>query len=367
MTVFKNNLKGYFSSPFKVILIFVIPFLFVLLFISGESGEIPTRVNIIDNDNTALTQSLLEEIEKSAVLIDCDEAQVIDYLIHGKIDYSLVIPEGYTERLLNGEEAYITDKYFINEQKLFPLMIGIKTYINSAVNIYNASESEEDFYNKLHESKNYIIDYEQSKVEINTTQKTVDSLGLLMQFVIYSGIIFAAMLIIEKEDNVMLRILVSPKKMNAYLAEHFLSYTVLGVIESMLLTTALKILFNYQFNGHFILVTAMIALFAVSITAFSIMLISIFRNSKTSYWVLLCCATPMVMLGGCYFDVSAMPPLVQNVAYFLPTKWIMSAIRDILLKDNTENVWISALMLCAFTVVFMSISRVGLKKLLQDK
>ena len=367
MTIFKNNIKTIFTNPAKVMLLFILPFLFVALFVAGESGTIPTSVTIVDNDHTELTKGLIEEIEKSAVVVECDENQIIDQLIHGKVDYALTIPKGYTEKILNGEETYISEKYFINEQKIFPLKLSIQTYINSAVNIHSAAKNEDDFYSKLHQSQNYKISYNQTVISINTSQKTVDSLGLLMQFVLYSGIIFAAMLLADKENNVMTRVLVSPEKLTAYLAEHFLSYVILGVILSVSLTATLKFIFNYQFNGYYILITTMIILFEICSIAFSIMLISICKKSKTSYWVLLCCTTPMVMLGGCYFDVSAMPTFVQNTANFLPTKWIMTTIRDVLLKDSTEKVWISVLVLCAFTIVYMSISRIGLTKLLQDK
>ncbi|MCK5128923.1 MAG: ABC transporter permease [Clostridiales bacterium] len=367
MTVFKKNLKVFFSSPIKLAIVFLLPFMFVLLFVSGGTGNLPTTVAVFDHDNTKLTKALIGEIEKSSVIVQCDENEVLDLLINSKVEYTITIEEGYTNALLSGKDVHLEDTYFINKEKLFPLMMSIEAYLNNAVNLYNISNSEEDFYLKLEYINDFEVSYSQKNIEINSSQKTVDALGFMIQFIIYSGIILAAFLLIDKETNSTIRILVSPKSLASYIFEHFLSYIVLEIIIVASLLTTLKVGFDYSFNNNFLLILLMIILFSISIIAFCIMVISILKNSKASYWFMLCATTPLIMIGGCYFDVSNMSNVVQNISKFLPTRWIMDVIRDVLLYDNTEKVTLAIVVLIAFTVVYLSISRIGLRKLLSNK
>ena len=367
MTVFKNNIISILTNPIKLGIIFVLPFLFIMLFLLGNASSIPTRVVILDYDDTRLTRSLINEIKKSNVIIDCKEDEIVDNLINAKVDYALTINSGYTDAILSGKDAYITQRFFINEEKLYPLMMNIENYINNAINLNSVAKDRDDFHTMLNDVNDYNLEYSQDINETASVQRTVDALGFMTQFILYCSIMIAALLLIDKETNAVTRIVVSPKSHTRYIIEHFLSYVVLQLFVVTYLIATLKIGFNYTFEGNFILILSMMMLFSISIIALAIMIVSICKKSQLSYWVMVFLTTPLIMLGGCYFDISGMPDIIQNAAKFLPTRWIMLVVRDILLYDTNENVLKSVAVFIAFTVVFLSISRIGLKSLMENK
>ncbi len=171
-----------------------------------------------------------------------------------------------------------------------------------------------------------------------SAMETIQALGFLVQFIIYSTIIIVSSIVLDKENKIVPRILSSPMSMTNYLAQHFASYLVMSTINSLIVMLTLRFLFGYSFYGHFLIMLYMLILFSVSMIAFSIMVLSICKKSKIFYWVMICMATPLVMVGGCYFDVNTMPEFVQNISNFIPTTWIMKIAKEVLENNNLDNI-----------------------------
>lgn len=367
MSVFKNNITSFFNSPFNLAMVFLLPFIFIQIFIFGQADTIPTNVAIIDNDNTEFTQRLIENINKNCQIVQCSQDEVMDKLINTKIDYAITIDKGYTKALFSGEEATISERYFISEEKLYPLRTSINTYVNSAKSLFDIAANEDEFYDMLANIYTYDVVYETDIVSLKSANNIVIVLGFMIQFIIYSTIIVAACIVVEKENNVTTRILASSKPLVKYLLEHFMSYLVIEAIIVVVLMTTLRVVYSYSFSGNFFIVIIMFLLFAIATVAMSLMVLSICRKSKIFYWVMICLSTPIIMLGGCYFEITTMPQVIQNISKFLPTRWIMDIARDLLLRDSKENVLITVVVLVTFTIVYLSISRIGLKRMLTDK
>lgn len=365
MNIFKNNIRAIFTSPIKLVIIFIIPIVFISLFLIGDEGSLPTKVAIIDNDNTRFTSYLVDELDKSVRIVECEQDEILDNLMNYKIDYALVINEHYTKKLFSGDQSLIDEYYFIGEEKLYPLKVSINTFVQNAKVLYEISSTEDEFYSSLNELNDYKVSFVKEIFSVNSGQKAIDSLGFIVLFLIYSSAIIVSSIVVDKENNVTVRILSSATSLSRYLFEHFLSFVFLEFIIVTVMLLSLKVIFIFSFGGYFIPILLLMLLFSLTIAAFSLMVLTICKKSKIFYWVMVCLATPIVMLSGCYFDTSAFPQVVQNIAKFLPSTWLMIAIRDISLNRNTDEIAATAFIFLAFIVLYVSISRIGLKKLLR--
>ena len=73
-----------------------------------------TPVAVIAEENTPLTEGLIEELSKSAYFMEIkdDPNEIQDTLYYRFATYILRIPEGFTEGFLNGEEVSLEKPRF---------------------------------------------------------------------------------------------------------------------------------------------------------------------------------------------------------------------------------------------------------------
>lgn len=79
------------------------------------------------------------------------------------------------------------------------------------------------------------------------------------------------------------------------------------------------------------------------------------------YWLTLF-ISPMAMLCGVFFPIEQLPAFVRGAANVLPLGHSIGAIRPLLLYGDIHNLWLHALVLLAYAVVGIAISRVLMRR-----
>ena len=114
MTVFKGYMKAALRQKFVIILylcIFLGLGTMMVLSMDETEEEMGTSENIlmtvIDRDKTTLSKGLVEHLDKTQDLVELpDEKDVLrEELYYGNIQYVLIIPEGFEEVLVDGEDG----------------------------------------------------------------------------------------------------------------------------------------------------------------------------------------------------------------------------------------------------------------------
>lgn len=154
---------------------------------------------VIDNDNTAASQALLDYLKDKHQLVELDDysnEKLQDYMYYEKIQYLLIIPEGYEEKLMNNETKDLlshsmrTDSakgYFFN-QDVDAYLDCLRLYLTGGCSLDEALDAAKDSLATVSENTVNAVSFDAKKENIPT------GMAYYFQYLSYmlmSGIIIA--------------------------------------------------------------------------------------------------------------------------------------------------------------------------------
>lgn len=362
MVIFKNNLIRMFKSKTRLFIIFLLPILFGFLF-AYEGNNISVNLCMIDYDQTVLTSGLYDHLAQQNNMIKADEDSLKNLMINGNIDYALIIDKGFTERLLEGKEVQLKEKYFIQSGKIIPMKIYIQNYVENIKRIAMTMDSEEEVYRILNNVGSGSFVFKENLVKEVSTDKTVGQISFMIQFMLYMSVITTSFLLIDREKNTFVRIISSPVSRRRYIIENLLSYITVSSLQVIISLSFMKYIRNLYFGHYFWLVLLLSLIFGVCIITFGMVVVTTIKSELGSYWTILVITTPLVMLGGCYFELASMPDWVNKISDFIPTKWIMEGTKALIVNNDVSSIGKYFIVLLTFSLTFFIISIMSVKNM----
>lgn len=359
MVVYKNNIKRLFTNKARLFIIFVLPLLFCVLFLS-DSNEITVKMAVTDDDQTKVTRDLIKALSKHNSIVEQKEDTINDLLIIGALDYAITIEEGFTERLLQGEEVHINEHYFIDSGKIQPVRIYINNYMDNIQQTIAKASNKDDVYHRLDTQKAYFRVHQETQYK-KSPEEAVAAIGMMLQFILFMSVVTTALLLIDKEKKTILRIMTSNMSKMRYMAENLLSFITIAMIQILFIFGVYIGIMGFHFD-ELSYTLILVSLFAVVAMTFSMLIVSMVKREIIAYGIILFSATPLVMLGGGYFDPAMMSNGLQKVAKFVPTTWVMDGVRDLLIHDDTSKIFNNYAVLLTFAITFFMMSIIAYRK-----
>lgn len=162
MQVFRVSLK-ILKKNIPTLLIYIVIFLIIsLLFASFARGQeseysefvpVKTSVAFFAEESTPLVEGFKNELAKTAIFVDIEDDydKIMDALYFRNVSYVLRIPEGFTEKIMSGEEVQLEKRTVPNSTSNIYTDLAINTYFNTA-RLYVSQEpllSEEELVKKV--------------------------------------------------------------------------------------------------------------------------------------------------------------------------------------------------------------------------
>ena len=154
---------------------------------------------VIDNDNTAASQALLDYLKNKHTLVelkDYSNEKLQDYMYYEKIQYLLIIPQGYEEKLMNNDSKNLlshsmrTDSakgYFFN-QDVDAYLDCLRLYLTADYSLDEALDAAKDSLATVSETAVNTVSFDTKKENIPT------GMAYYFQYLSYmlmSGIVIA--------------------------------------------------------------------------------------------------------------------------------------------------------------------------------
>jgi ABC-2 type transport system permease protein len=313
----------------------------------------PMRFGIVDNDNTAVSNALANQLGLRYTIDKIDEADISAVLIDQFVPWILVIREGFEADVLDKNTEFTTlESYSLTLTDVSELARITTENITRALMILGTNDEEA-----------LQTWAEASQVEIRTAA-VGDNWDILAQWIsmfgfisIYTAYFVIKTLLDDKRLGMPERVGVLPLTSRKFLMQGTLAaflateitvlltlavlWLVLGAIPNVLLMFLLLSLFN---------------LFSVSLV---LSITSIAKNLGSASVSMTMIATLSAMLGGLFWPLEIVPEIMQRVAWFTPGYWFGTGLRNI--REITfEGFVIPMLFLFGFTVVTLLIG--GFKK-----
>ena len=337
--------KKYLSSCIIYFSIFI-----VLLIAMSKLGTETTNsrfeadtVNfaVIDNDNTTASEALLDYLTGKHELITLDDysnESLQDYMYYEKIEYVLIIPEGYEANLLSGKTENIishsmrTDsaKGFFFNQDVNAYLDCLNLYLRADYSLSDALDATKDTIEATADTKPETITFEEKN---NNVAPGMTSYFQYMAYVMMSGLIIAVspILITFHKRNLQERLACSSTAVRTqsvgiglgcitYCLAAWLILMVVAMIlykpENMFSETGLMFILNsFVYTIGITLITLIIGSFNLETNALN--LISNVLGLGTSF------------LCGIFVPLWYLSDKVLIFSQFLPTYWYMKNINMI--------------------------------------
>ncbi len=363
----KKEFIQFFRDPKMLALSIIAPL--VQLIILGYAAnldveEIPTM--ICDQDNTQISRKYVDyfmqnnyfKLEKKVY----NTKDIDEYIDRGDVSFVLVIENGFQKKIKKGkspEVLAIIDGSDSNTATIglnFSSMINknfVKKTLNSKLdNIKNMKFGQIDpvvriEYNQNLESRNFMVP---------------GILGLLL--LIITMVLTSLAIVKEKERGTLEQVMVTPIKGWQLIVGKLVPFTLIGIIDIILVIAATIFVFGVPLKGSFILLFFLTLVYLISTLGLGLFISTVSQNQQqamlTAVFFII---TPMVFLSGFIFPISNMPEIIKFITHIFPLRYFLVIIRSIFLRGVGISVlWDQILMLFVIGVLIFIISNFRFKK-----
>ncbi len=357
MIIFHNTLKRLFRNKYTMLLILVLPPLLISVLIALSSGGISSlSVGLVDKDNTELTRQLEEVLGDKAVVNHIEEEQIQNELATGRVNYVLVIEEGFTAAILTGSEPRIFS-YNIQESNLsLPVRLYTESFIRAARNLAGSAGGDESlFYAGLDNYLEGSVMLETSMVGTDPRQQgdgAVSIMGLLGLFMLFLAMFTTANIIKDRENRTFHRIMAGSVSQSSYMLQTIIAFLLIMLVQIVVVFLISHFLIGINLGASIAALFVVMAIFAVVCIAFAVAVATIARTSRQASATSALLITPMCMLGGLFWPREIMPDFLQQIGQFMPTTWMIEAVGKVAHTGLLLEARGEILVMLLFAVVF---------------
>lgn len=360
------------------------PILFITVIVYGFVGtESKCNVCIVDKDRSTYSKELIRMLEKNkeypVSVMSMRDAKT--ELVNGTSIAIVKIPKGYEKMLMENKSKeairiiklrdnnrIIAIKNIIedtfNQQRVY-CHIG-ETAKDGAKKVGVPIKDEEDFQNTVgSDYKNQIASpviriktIKDAKAE-EETELSSDAIGIMVMFIMFFIINSSGMIMDERNNGILDRIMISTTKRINILLGQMLGLLFVGWIQIIILILVGR--FLYQINwgnsyfGLFIVFTA----FILSAAALGTLISYIAKNRTQIIGLIAIIVMPTSLLGGCMWSKDMMSDTLIQISKFTPQAWILDGITDLVSRQGEiSTIYKPSLVLCCFTAAFLVLTYV---------
>jgi ABC-2 type transport system permease protein len=360
-TITLNDLKLTFKDRMFFFWLLVFPLLFAFIFgmAFSESEEADRKVtlNVLDHDRSFLSQKLVSELEseKYAVRLLENETE--------KRVRTLIIPQNFQSDILSGTQVELVlekgassnmeasqTAYSNTLKAIIKIMSKIITIFPEDENELKAKYDQKDFTRLISlrsetGGKSQVI-----PAGFNHSIPAITIMFIIFNILMYGGII----LLQERRHGQLERMFLSPATFATILGGKWISRVILGLVQTILLLTAGKILFKIYLGPSVLSILLIALFFCGTISGMSILFGSLIRKEEIIIIFNILVANIMAALGGCWWPLEFVPRGIRNLGMIFPTGWAMDALHKLIFFGyGFSSVLPHIGILFLFTVVFL--------------
>jgi ABC-2 type transport system permease protein len=181
--------------------------------------------------------------------------------------------------------------------------------------------------------------------------------GLLVQFTIWSLIMSAGTVVLERKSGAMRRLLTTPTRPWQIIAGHALAMFLLTLLQELILLSFGQFVLGVDYLRQpvaILLVALAVALWVVSL---GMLIGAISRNDNQSMvWSLLAMFV-FTGLGGAWFPLEGTGKAFRTIGGLMPSQWAMRGFQNIIVRGlGIESIWLPVGILLAFASAFFALA-----------
>lgn len=342
------------------------------------------KINISDRDDTDFTKSLIEILKNSGAevtVFDTDGDDYADILSGNDIKNIVILPEGFTENIQNGEKPEIITA---SRMTSAATMSNISTGTSGAVTLIqnciantiakNAGMSEQEFElmeNPVVITENTVVDDKSASTSVDSIMNKIAMQNMILPIIVFVLIMLTSQSLVssisnEKIDKTLETLLSAPVSRSSIITAKMLAAAVVALVNaavymvgfsgfiknssvqaenivssvagnSVSVDTAITQLGLSLSVGDYVLVGLQLFLTIMICLSVSIMLGALVNDTKSSQTVIM----PIMMLAMIPYiismlaDINTLPIAVRILVYAIPFTHTFSGISNLMFGNTT--------------------------------
>ena len=314
-----------------------VPIIQLVLFgyaINTDPKGLPTAV--VSAEATPLSRSLVAVLQNTGYFkvthSGVSEAEGNALIAAGKVQFLVVIPPNFSQRLLRGERTAL----LVSVDATDPTASGNAI---AALNMVAGQALRWDLVGPLRSLQPTPPPFEvrvhrQYNPEGLSRYNIVP--GLIGTILTMTMVMLTALAMTrERERGTMENLLATPVRPSEVMVGKILPYVLIGYVQLAVILVAAFVLFEVPMEGSFVLLMAMIGVFIVANLGVGFTFSTIARNQLQAMQMTIFFFLPSILLSGFMFPFKGMPVWAQHIGEILPLTHFVRIVRGILLKGNT--------------------------------
>lgn len=380
-----------FASPTELLFFIVLPVIFIFIvsgFASGQGGDGDNRivVLVVNQDNTALSQELVQTLEASQSVRPeaLDAAEAAQRFDDGDAPALLTIPAGFEASLRAGQPVTLDLRLaptnangLAAQQAIQAAAAQVSQALAAASGSVAAAEQVRPFAGEAERAAYFdaslaaaqglfagapprlmaVAAVQQEQGQYNGAVQGTAGQMLIWVFIPLLGT--AGMMAYERATGTLKRLLTTPTSTPTYLLGTVVSQYGVGIVQ-MLLLVGFGALVMQIVWGPPLAVLAVLLAFGLSSVAMGVMLGAFVKTESQANGLSIMLGMTLGLLSGCLWPLELFPPAMQTAVHILPITWAMQALTDLAARGRDFGAILPAIgyMLASAVVFFL----IGVKR-----
>ncbi len=330
-------------QPTTLFFLFAVPLIQTFIFgyaLDTKVEHIPTVVYDLDGRQPSRALQMSFDNTRSFTIIDrvYDAESFRRALSSGRAKVGICIPPDYSDQLLAGRQTSVqvlidgSDSQVANTALNATNLLGIALTRqitlpfaetlqvvpsrNELGRVAPAIEMRPRLlYNPNLESANFFVP---------------GLVGIILQLVTLFLTSFA--IVREREQGTLEQLFVTPVSRSALLLGKLIPYAVMGVIEMLLVLTAMVFVFGVPIHGGVVLLVGLSILFLVSGLGLGLLVSTLAQTQMAAMQFAFVIMLPSILLSGFMFPRAQMPEIVYFASFAIPVTHFLEILRGIILR-----------------------------------
>jgi ABC-2 type transport system permease protein len=178
-----------------------------------------------------------------------------------------------------------------------------------------------------------------------------------------TAILTASSVVRERERGTIEQLIVTPIRPLELVLGKIMPYVILGLLDALEIIAVGHWWFGVPVRGSLLLIILMSALFLLSGLGIGLFASTIANTQQEATLTVFMTILPAIFLGGFFFPLANMPPVLQALSYFIPLRYFLNIIRALLIKGvGLASIWPDALMMTLFGALIMTAAARRIRK-----
>ena len=363
----KKEFKQILRNPFLPKMIFIFPFMALMVFPWAASYEIKNlNLSVIDNDHSTYSQQLIQKIISSKYFKLTDVSpgyeKALKSVERNESDIILEIPADFEKNIVNRQGG----KVMISANAVNGMKGGIgMTYLNSIVIDFNMGIIQKMMPLKAGTNSTPTIQIDtQYRFNPNLNYRVFMVPALMVMILtLLCGFLPAISIVFEKELGTMEQINVSPVPKSTFILAKLIPFWIIGFIVITIGFIIAWAVYGLIPAGYFSTIYLFAAIYILAVSGLGIVISNYASTLQQAMFIVFFFMMLFIMLSGLYTPIDSMPEWAKWIAAFNPLKHFMEVMRSVYLKgSNPIQMMKELIALIGFAVFFNSWAVLSYKK-----